>query len=493
MKQLVLFLVCYILFMTSCQQNFDENLLLDEPQAKELSSLDSFSSLLSKAMSNSPELRSFIKKEALKMIDNDYDVFYPIVKNEIVTNNKSFRDILKQYDTENRLDKLEQDYPLLTILIPELPSGFNAETWECESEIPLITSRLRKNENSFFLNGNLELELAAEVIPGFPVLVVKNNERIVLNGSQTRSDDPLSLNSRYSFIDDAFNNKKGQKNVENTRSLPVSCYPDYEYLGTAYNEMGVTPNYWQRDNIYYGLTLNDTTGPLKRNYVEQIAVIKFSESAFGKMRDQDDLNYRDLLLKDDVLINPSTPGFWSDGKFEFKIDVIINNQAGLGTSITKYFSIEPNEIFNVVYEVKKYPWHYVCYIVKGVNSIPCYPNINLVTWDLEQNSFSWKISVFEVDDQETYTTQETYTSEFAANFGGSYGISKKIGLNFGTSAKVTKQNQYTRVTYKNSDDLGTLEINFSDPVILNFRGILNDIYTINSPYIEMGIIPVKLY
>ena len=61
-----------------------------------------------------------------------------------------------------------------------------------------------------------------------------------------------------------------------------------------------------------------------------------------------------------------------------------------------------------------------------------------MTWDLEQNSFSWKITVAEVDDQETYTTQETVSSEFATNFsvntqGGTDKV--KVGLNFGMSTK----------------------------------------------------------
>lgn len=53
-----------------------------------------FAKLLSQAASGSIEVRRFLKKEATKQFDNDYDVFYPLVKNKIVADGKSFRDIL---------------------------------------------------------------------------------------------------------------------------------------------------------------------------------------------------------------------------------------------------------------------------------------------------------------------------------------------------------------------------------------------------------------
>lgn len=189
---------------------------------------------------------------------------------------------------------------------------------------------------------------------------------------------------------------------------------------------------------------------------------------------------------------PSIESMWQDGRFEFKIDITINNQAGLGTNITKYFSVRPQEIYDLIVENYKNNIAH-CFWVKGVIPRTYYPNINLVTWDLEQNSFSWKITVAEVDDQETYTTQETVSSEFATNFsvntqGGTDKV--KVGLNFGMSTKSTKQTQFTRVTYKNSDDLGTLEANFSDPILLNSS---NELYFIKNPMVELALVPAKLY
>ena len=496
MKKLLIIVSC-ILLTTACQQNDEEYTLAENSQTAELSALDHFSLLLSKAVASNSELRTFLKKEALEMIDNDYDVFYPLAKNKIVTEVKTFRNILEQYDSNKELDELERELPLLTVMIPELPSGYNAETWNCTEEVPHITPRLgNKCVIPYYKDGMTDFEFDANLIPGFPVLVVKNNERIVRNTGATRTPNASTLNSEYSFVDAAFDRSCNTPPQALTRTT-ISGRADLE---TAYRAMGATSEKWQRDNIYYGLTPTNTEGPLKRNYAERIEAIRFTEQAYTKMCDQNDPDYVRDPLNEHVCFSkdpnhvapPSIESMWQDGRFEFKIDITINNQAGLGTNITKYFSVRPQEIYDLIVENYKNNIAH-CFWVKGVIPRTYYPNINLVTWDLEQNSFSWKITVAEVDDQETYTTQETVSSEFATNFsvntqGGTDKV--KVGLNFGMSTKSTKQTQFTRVTYKNSDDLGTLEANFSDPILLNSS---NELYFIKNPMVELALVPAKLY
>lgn len=278
--------------------------------------------------------------------------------------------------------------------------------------------------------------------------------------------------------------------------------PSIEFLKTAYNEMGVSGEYWQRDNIYYGLTPNNTVGTLRRNIVEYIRSLQFSYQAFLKMKDQPgDPNFRGGVIGDtsDYPDGISQEEFWQDGYFEFKIDITINNQSGLGTNITKYLSVPPYDAFYLNYKrTKRFKWS--LFEVTSIESSNIYPDIKLVTWDLQQNSFSWKFNFAEVDDQETYTTQESITSEFATNFGLGF---EKIGLNFGGSAKTTKQSQYTRVTYKNSDELGTLEVNFSDPILMSFHGSfvmpMNrvwevwDLYAVENPMVRMVLMPKVEY
>ena len=63
---------------------------LNELKSSETTTMDAesakreFAKILSKAVSNEPSLRSFIKAEALKQFDKDYDVFYPFVKDQVI-------------------------------------------------------------------------------------------------------------------------------------------------------------------------------------------------------------------------------------------------------------------------------------------------------------------------------------------------------------------------------------------------------------------------
>lgn len=78
-----------VLSLFSCTQ--DENVFLvnesDKAKVQELTATEAqskFARILSKAVSGSVEVRRFLKDEALKQFDNDYDVFYPYVKNKVV-------------------------------------------------------------------------------------------------------------------------------------------------------------------------------------------------------------------------------------------------------------------------------------------------------------------------------------------------------------------------------------------------------------------------
>lgn len=96
-----------------------------------------FSKILSKAVYNEPDLRNFIKVKALEQFDNDYDVFYPFVKDEIVSEGQTFRTILEKYcDDPNTLNKIEEELPLLNILLPDLTAffEFSADKWNSEEK-----------------------------------------------------------------------------------------------------------------------------------------------------------------------------------------------------------------------------------------------------------------------------------------------------------------------------------------------------------------------
>ena len=115
-------------------------------------SLEQFSVLLSKAVYSEPDLREFIKSEALAKKDYDSDVFYPFVKDEIVDGTRTFEEILKQYDDGNVLQTVLARHPLLTIFVPDWSwikdDCFSVENWDCS--LPTIeTTESSDNLGSF--------------------------------------------------------------------------------------------------------------------------------------------------------------------------------------------------------------------------------------------------------------------------------------------------------------------------------------------------------
>lgn len=83
--------------MASCTKEYVKTIDEAEPQVilnDNERSLSDFAVILSKAINQEPELREFIRNEALKQFDKDHDVFYPFVKDAMVAGDKTFRDIL---------------------------------------------------------------------------------------------------------------------------------------------------------------------------------------------------------------------------------------------------------------------------------------------------------------------------------------------------------------------------------------------------------------
>jgi membrane-associated HD superfamily phosphohydrolase len=92
---------------------------------------ENFGKALAKALSQSQELREFLKTEALQQITKDYDVIYQVIKNQDITgiqrrsgNALTIRDILLPFfQDEAELIEIENALPLLTIFIPDLQEG----------------------------------------------------------------------------------------------------------------------------------------------------------------------------------------------------------------------------------------------------------------------------------------------------------------------------------------------------------------------------------
>lgn len=487
-----------------------------ESFANENVAKEKFAIILSKAVSSNQSMRNFIQEEALKMMDNDYDVFYPFIKDEILENNLSFRDNLLEVTDQETLSTIESQLPLLTIYVPTLPSGFSPETWRSKSEIPAVVAEgnYKNNELAFFQNGEEKIKIKANQIPGFPTLVVKSNERIAVKNRAllASSGSGQNVKGNYQFISSEFENKEirsGVAKAANKRDLSISKKANSTSLtgvtwGPRLTSIGLTTDElnaagladvmvskeiigndrgadnWQRDFVYYGLFPSNTKGKLKTNFKEFIHYISISESGFNLMSNTNS-------DPDDPILNPQgfNSSFWSDGYFELRFDVLSNSKNGQGERFTDIRSVKPQDLFDIQYK-RLGP----AYIIEKITPKFVKVDIPLQTWDLENVSYGWKISVSETDQAGTSTISSTNSSKFATNFGidAGFGIGKvKIGLKFGGSTETSSSKTHTYTVQNVSDELGDVLVQFGDhvydknePVYAN--GVINIYYYFNTSY-----------
>jgi len=526
-----IYLAILLFFFSACKKDVD---LEHDPTSShkkhriELKECyDQFAKILSQALNENTDLREFIRENALKQFNRDYDVFYHFVKNEAV-GNKTFREVLKDFEQyPYQLDAIENTAPLLTIFIPTLPEGsFSPEKWNSVSEVPLVASELMDSDATIpvFDNGRKVLSLQAHEIPGFPVVVIKTNERVVLkkNDAKVSSIGKKSSADRYVYKSSNFDGSKfssadmsEKKASASALTSRAAASPTIDpKLVKAFEIFGSTPDYWQRDYIYYDITKSNKNGGIKTNYVETISSIELTRDALDKMMDQPEdpkvlEGDREIYIPEGYsrsnLTGYTQQNAWTDGKFELRISVGINNISGAGAVYDNYFPIEPTEAFYIPFKFQRRPIPgdtriYITYIRtpspgRGFSKkIPI--DFEVIPWSLEENSPNWKINVVETDASEIRTTVEESTVEFAANFELTpvTKLLEKIGLKFGSSEKETRKSTLTWQKQLDDDDLGNVLVNFGDPIITG-KGMSSGyaLKSYSNSYYKLTILPKKVF
>jgi len=385
---------------------------------------------------------------------------------------------------------------LLTIYVPTLPSGFSPETWSPKDEIPAVVAEgnYKNNELAFFQNGEEKIKIKANQIPGFPILVVKSNERIAVKNKAllASSGSGRNVKANYQFISSEFENKGsgtqaakvstskglniskkasstsltgvawGERLTQIGLTMPQEVDATLVYVKSAAEQMGNNHgnDNWERDYIYYGLRVDPlvTKGKFVDNFKEFIHYISISESGFNLMTNTNS-------DPDDPILNPTgfNSSFWSDGYFELRFDVLSNSKNGQGERFTDIRSVKPQDLFDIQYKSLG-----PAYIIEKI--IPKFVKVDipLQAWDLENVSYGWKISVSETDQAGTSTISSTNSSKFATNFGidAGFGIGKvKIGLKFGGSTETSSSKTHTYTVQNVSDEFGDVLVEFGDNVV----------------------------
>jgi hypothetical protein len=307
--------VIVLLLLVSCNDDVMEEWKNNQAIDKEnvdLSTIDAtftlkkeFASALAKVFASNQEVRGLVKNEALKRINYDYDVLYMLIKDEQLGNGESLEKLLLKHMDAVTLKRIEQEIPTLTIFVPSLPeNSFSAETWNTSNEIPDVAIRTTASNDVPIVDFNgKEWIMHSGWIPGYPIVVVKENERIKTGTPISKSETSLRSSSgfQFAFVHDVFDNTKSGKQLSSNNETPVTkgrgTSYGYPYNSEAaararqaydmYDAAGIDG--WQRDWVYYGISPTNTTGKYNRRYVEKVVGFQMlgnASNALNKIADQ---------------------------------------------------------------------------------------------------------------------------------------------------------------------------------------------------------------
>ncbi|TWJ17455.1 hypothetical protein JN06_00768 [Bacteroides zoogleoformans] len=531
----MIFIFASMFFMFACTQ--EEGLRpADESVASQTSELTTaeaqvrFAKLLSQAASGSIEVRRFLQKEATKQFDNDYDVFYPLVKNKIVADGRSFRDILLSYTTDPKeLAEIEQSQLLLNILIPDLTLfwDFNAEKWDVNDAEIVVMCRDDESD-TMYENGENIGQMEKGEIPGFPCLVVKNNERMRVKSVNTRSGE-----ATYEFASDAFDGSKRTERpvtrhwerdvpLEKTEDLSKGVSPSIfrADIVQAWEEFKGMTQAYQRDYIYYGITKENKPGNLNRAIREELFRFRVQPEAFSRIADQENkdpkletTSERKRFLTNQEIIKR----VWNDGKFELYFKTYVSSDVnGQAMEHILPFSVSAKDLFSI----EKVHVHHRnstafrrsknTYSVdsKNLRSKWYYPRASsygdsyvfTLPWDLYSKSLAIHIFVEERDDDQILKEKRVVLNEFSSKMDFSLdagteisGVKLAAKLGYGISTTTTNTSEAEISTTVGSDKLGTLSFFYYDPVIRGERNGLYDLYSVFNGTVEATLLPRDIY
>ena len=548
------------LFVSACNKTDMEafreaelNYVCDEQSA-----MENFSISLSKAIFSYPEVREFLKAEALKRFDNDDEVFYPFIKDQTVGSIGSFREILiGELGSEEMMEQIEEEVPTLTILVSDATwfdsNGFCLERWDTSDSYVAITYQEDDGLcRKLFGNGCCIGTIEEGTIPGGPVLIVKENERVTASVS-TRGGDV-----EYSFVYDAFDARKNQPETrglnpyswewlneeqgDNSNIVSASVLnainPD---IIEAYNQFKDNSYACQNDYIYYGMTSNVTEGRVRTDVKNKIFRFKLNPDAFVNVFDDKDINEEASLecnwVNDYEIDDGGHSGYlaqhskeqvysklWSGGALEIIFTIEIGGSDGTEAP----YSVRARDLFTVKDGiVKKEQWKatlikwYVSWRYSfneggnnvrnksSLNSKWYYPNdgFTLPVFDLSEVS-SYIIRVDEKDRGTTFSKEETvYVKHATASTSKfNYGYESTSGSNSDTTKNTIKcelgwtmNDEQTReakqkMTWQDTDDrLSKTNISYSDKYITRqTTATTYELNTYGSNTFEFTILPYHI-
>ncbi len=351
------------------EQVLPKNINLD----KENDLIHDFANIIAKSMSDEKS-RSFIKKEAIKQFDGDFDILFAEVKDKRMSksnlksvNKLTYGEYLKSFHTSNNmlksstsyesfLDSLINKYPLIQISIPEIRDG-STEDWDDLNYVPLVAvipDNFDENRTevipAYDIDGNITY-LDVNSCPEKPVIVIGRNERLIVK------------------------KKDGQK----TKSASI------EY------ESRCLETYYETDRYEYLMPIDCGDTELGNPSGSDNS----GESTYDRdsNRDRDNLSKARFVNKDAYRqVEP-----WPHGRPEFKVVITYIEKVG-----TNY----QTKTLTKILTKSDWVYRYFFYTELKTKTI----NVPIITWDKEKIGDSMKYTWIEQDNSDTKEEYSIATS-----------------------------------------------------------------------------------
>ena len=497
-KAIVLSFLIFIASSCGKDNIHTQTFFLDNNSMSEVKALDAFAKIFSEAIHDHSDLRGFIKEEAKQMIDMDYDVIYVKVKDQFVQENVTFREILLNYCDEKSLQRIESALPRLTILVPnwEWLGLFSVNTWDEAKSDVAVGFDSPQSKKPLYFNGEIIGELPEGTLPGFPTLIVKQNERIKIVEPTTKSDG-----YGFDFVDQAYNGINNAANIKTKvehryYEITIDGEPDVSdyvcsseldsHITNAYEEFKADPYAAQRDYLYFDMTKEKTVGTLNKRVTEIIKKIKFNSFNINGLHDEEgDLSNPIMRYEYKRNDSWSTPEqlrevFYAEGGIELVFKYVMANSKGAAEEFSSQKSLQFGDIFaidkaDLDFRHKTWfckDWYVYTITPENIRSKWCDLNIELPRWDITSGAAEIKVTVEERDSGTEHTTETSDYFKYMTNFSANINLTgdnktQKNGLGFGNSTETSQTAKYTHKYIEQSDVFTKFMLHYTHPVILD--------------------------
>lgn len=306
--------------------------------------MEKFAKSLATSLRND-DFRSFLKTEAEKKFDGDFDILFSRSK-DVALNGKKFKDFFIDNGnlTGAELEELTSLNLKLNIAIP-----VNIEKWDTQTQAPLVIfvpSNYVENKTPTFLafdiNGNQYLIDAIEE-PSVPVIVVGRNERMGYEASKQQGKS-LRTSGNYEKVEyikcPNLSNIEGWSNgapeirfdgvvYSISGGAPMSACSNTEYVPSRHHAKdGYTLAVWTATQNLFRWYFDTSHGP---NYYLQTFEIDDDGStqtqtvsvSYQGTTSSYGISYKaqDIKMKGELINSTtSTPSAIADGNIEFRLE-----------------------------------------------------------------------------------------------------------------------------------------------------------------------------